>query len=85
MELNPELAKQRIKAQLERGENRANVSDETIDRHAISYKQMLEDIKSEPISNYDIQQEQVKKFAELQERLNNKEFIEGAKNAYESV
>ena len=30
------------------------------------------------------QQEQVKKFAELQERLNNKEFIEGAKNAYES-
>ena len=30
------------------------------------------------------QQEQAKKFAELQERLNNKEFIEGAKNAYES-
>lgn len=84
MELNPELAKQRIKAQLERGENRANVSDETIDRHAASYKQMLEDIKSEPISNYDIQQEQVKKFAELQERLNNKEFLEGAKNAYEN-
>ena len=52
MELNPELAKQRIKAQLERGENRANVSDETIDRHATSYKQMLEDIKSEPITKY---------------------------------
>ena len=31
-----------------------------------------------------IQQEQVKKFAELQERLNNKEFLEGAKNAFES-
>lgn len=30
------------------------------------------------------QNEQVKKFVELQERLNNKEFIEGAKNAYES-
>jgi len=30
------------------------------------------------------QQEQVKKFAELQERLNNKEFLEGAKNAYEN-
>lgn len=30
------------------------------------------------------QQEQLKKFAELQERLNNKEFIEGAKFAYES-
>jgi hypothetical protein len=30
------------------------------------------------------QKEQVKKFVELQERLNNKEFIEGAKNAYES-
>jgi len=52
MELNPELAKQRIKAQLERGENRAVVSDETIDRHAASYKQMLEDIKNEPISEY---------------------------------
>ena len=53
MELNPELAKERIKAQLERGENRANVPDSTIDRHAESYKQMLEDIKEEGISNYD--------------------------------
>jgi predicted kinase len=53
MELNPELAKQRIKAQIARGENRANVSDETIDRHAESYKQMLEDIKNEPISNFE--------------------------------
>jgi hypothetical protein len=52
MELNPELAKQRIKAQLERGENRAAVSDETIDRHAVSYKQMLKDIKNEPITEY---------------------------------
>ena len=34
-------------------------------------------------SNF-IQQEQVKKFTELQERLNNKEFLEGAKNAFES-
>ncbi|RTK92518.1 MAG: hypothetical protein EKK61_03720 [Rickettsiales bacterium] len=31
------------------------------------------------------QQEQVKKFTELQERLNNKEFLEGAKDAYEST
>ena len=31
------------------------------------------------------QKEQVKKFAELQERLNNKEFLEGAKSAYEST
>ena len=116
MELNPELAKQRIKAQLKKGENRAAVSDETIDRHAASYKQMLEDIKSEPISNFELtpqqkqqaqqlysqyldtlnkpntnpilkdnQQEQVKKFAELQERLNNKEFLEGAKSAYAST
>jgi predicted kinase len=53
MELNPELAKQRIKEQIARGENRANVSDETIDRHAASYKQMLEDIKSEGITQYD--------------------------------
>ena len=64
--------------------NRAAVSDETIDRHAASYKQMLEDIKNEPISNFDVQEEQVKKFVELQERLNNKEFLEGAKNAFES-
>lgn len=34
-------------------------------------------------SNF-IQQEQARKFAELQERLNNKEFLEGAKNAFES-
>ncbi len=31
------------------------------------------------------QQEQVKKFAELQERLSNKEFLEGAKGAWEST
>jgi predicted kinase len=37
---------------------RANVSDETIDRHAESYKQMLEDIKSEGITNYDTTQPQ---------------------------
>ena len=34
-------------------------------------------------SNF-IQQEQTKKFDELQERLNNKEFVGGAKNAYEN-
>lgn len=56
MELNPELAKERIKAQLARGEDRAAVSDETIDRHATLYRQMLEDIKSEGISDYDVQQ-----------------------------
>lgn len=58
MELNPELAKKRIKAQLERGESRAAVSDETIDRHAASYKQMLEDIKNEPISNFELTPQQ---------------------------
>ena len=52
MELNPELAKQRIKADIASGKNRANVPDSTIDRHAESYKQMLEDIKNEPISEY---------------------------------
>jgi len=31
---------------------RAAVSDETIDRHAASYKQMLEDIKNEPITEF---------------------------------
>jgi len=53
MPLNPELAKQRIKADIAAGKNRANVPDATIDRHAISYAEMLEDIKSEDISNYD--------------------------------
>jgi predicted kinase len=52
MELNPELAKQRIKAQIEKGENRANVSDETINRHAQAYQQMLEDIKEEPLTEF---------------------------------
>lgn len=47
MPLNAEVAKQRIKNDIERGVNRANVSPETIDRHAASYKQMLEDIKTE--------------------------------------
>ena len=65
MELNPELAKQRIKAQLARGENRAAVSDETIDRHAASYKQMLEDIKNEPISNFEITPQQKQQAQQL--------------------
>jgi predicted kinase len=65
MELNPELAKQRIKAQIERGENRANVPDSTIDRHAGSYKQMLEDIKSEPISNFETTPQQKQQALQL--------------------
>ena len=65
MELNPELAKQRIKTQLERGENRAVVSDETIDRHAASYKQMLEDIKNEPINNFEITPQQKQQAQQL--------------------
>ena len=50
------------------------------------YSQYLESL-SKPNTNpilKDNQQEQVKKFTELQERLNNKEFLEGAKNAYEN-
>jgi len=57
MELNPELAKQRIKTQIARGENRANVSDETIDRHAESYKQMLKDIQNEPLTEFKTNEE----------------------------
>jgi len=53
MPLDAELAKQRIKDAIARGVNRANVSEETIDRHAASYKEMLEDIKSEDMSNYE--------------------------------
>ena len=53
MPLDAELAKQRIKADIEAGVNRANVSSETIDRHAKSYKQMLKDITSEDISVYE--------------------------------
>ena len=50
------------------------------------YSQYLESL-NKPNTNpilQDNQQEQVKKFAELQERLSNKEFLEGAKLAFES-
>jgi len=53
MPLNGKLAKQRIKAQIERGENRADVPDTTIDRHVKLYKEMLNDIKEEPIVPFD--------------------------------
>lgn len=52
----------------------------------IIYSQYLDSL-NKPNTNPILQgnqQEQVKKFAELQERLNNKEFLEGAKNAYEN-
>jgi len=65
MELNPELAKQRIKADIAAGKNRANVPDATIDRHAESYKQMLEDIKNEPISNFEITPQQKQQAQQL--------------------
>jgi hypothetical protein len=43
-------------------------------------EQVIDGVEDQTI----LQQEQVKKFDELQERLNNKEFLEGAKNAFES-
>ena len=49
-ELNPELAKSRIKNDIESGIKRANVSDATIERHALLYKEMLNDILEEPIT-----------------------------------
>lgn len=52
----------------------------------LAYSQYLDSL-NKPNTNpilQNNQQEQVKKFAELQERLNNKEFLEGAKNAYEN-
>lgn len=52
MPLNVELAKKRIKKDIDSGISRANVSDSTIDRHARSYKEMLEDIESENITPY---------------------------------
>lgn len=57
MPLNPELAKQRIKGDIAAGVERADVSDATIDRHAATYKKMLQDIKSEDISDYDTELE----------------------------
>jgi hypothetical protein len=50
------------------------------------YSQYLESL-NKPNTNPILQgnqQEQAKKFTELQERLSNKEFLEGAKNAFES-
>ncbi len=51
MPLNPELAKQRIKKDLQEGKDRADVPDSTIDRHTKSYNQMLVDIKNENIND----------------------------------
>lgn len=48
------------------------------------FQQSLNNPNTNPILQGS-QEEQIKKFAELQERLNNKEFLEGAKNAYEST
>ena len=48
----------------------------------IRYNSLEELYRANGISN---QQEQIKKFAELQEKLNNKEFLEGAKSVYEST
>lgn len=45
-----ELSKKRIKQDLEIGIDRANVSDETLERHYKLYNEMLEDIKEEPIN-----------------------------------
>ena len=48
-----------------------------------SFQQSLNNPNTNPILQGN-RQEQLKKFAELQERLSNKEFLEGAKNAFES-
>ena len=53
MPLNADLAKQRIRTQIENGENRADVPESTIDRHANLYKEMLNDIKEEPLTPFE--------------------------------
>lgn len=87
MELNPELAKQRIKADITAGKNRANVPDATIDRHAESYKQMLEDIKSEPISNFENNQTEINQLKQELERVEKEGFgaLKPIYNFYENV
>ena len=52
LELNPEEAKRRIKADIAAGVDRANVPDSVIDRHAALYAQALEDIKQEPLAPF---------------------------------
>lgn len=42
-------ARKRILADLEKGIDRADVSEETLKRHEILYQEMLEDIKDEPL------------------------------------
>lgn len=56
-EANADESKARIKADLEAGKQRSAVPDSVIDRQVEMYKQTLEDIKSEPIAefNQDIQ------------------------------
>jgi len=51
-ELNPEEAKKRIKADIDNGVDISNVPDSTIDRHIALYKQMLVDIKQEPLTEF---------------------------------
>ncbi len=87
MELNPELAKQRIKADIAAGKNRANVPDATIGRHAESYKQMLEDIKSEPISNFENNQTEINQLKQELERVETEGFgaLKPIYNFYENT
>jgi hypothetical protein len=66
--------------------SRSQITPQQKQRAQQVYSQYLESL-NKPNTNpilQDNQQEQIKKFKELQERLNNKEFIEGAKNSYES-
>lgn len=52
-QVEPSVAKARIAKQLANSEHRANVPDDTIDRHAELYKIALEDIKFEQMSAFD--------------------------------
>ena len=51
--VEPFIAKARIAAQLANSEHRANVPDDTIDRHAELYKIALDDIKFEQMTPYE--------------------------------
>lgn len=75
--------KEFVKENSKQGDKQQNLNIKQSQQLYSQYLESLNKPNTNPILKGN-QQEQVKKFAELQERLNNKEFLEGAKNAYES-
>ena len=83
MPLDPDLAKERIKKDLAEGVKRADVSDSTIDRHALLYQQALEDIKEESMTDYDqVSEPQMWNWTEEELKEEYDSYIKASKEKY---